>query len=247
MPTNDEQILVVPANGYGTRIRELTGKVPKTLLKVGGQPILSRLLSAASAIQNIRVVIYVQPEDEYIANFLNMTHYSCSIELRRMIPRGILPDLIRISKELGKEFSVFDSDLVAPLPELTLFLRKAPNWSQNVPLIIGATTGLGMSYERMMWLTMGEGADFTVTSPGCQGDLCFACAYHWRPMGLEEAETLLSSHPISFHDYMADLSHRCCHVGCVRFSAAHNVNTPDAFARAQTDVLKWQKQGIEQM
>lgn len=248
MTVTNKHVLVIPAHGFGTRIRELTGGMPKTLLEVGGQPILARLLMVASKVPDTRVVIYAQPEDKYITQFLNRYRFSCNVELRRMVPEGYLRALVNIRRDIGSEFSVFDSDLVAPLPELIRFLHEAHNWQQKVPLIIGGTRKPEMNDERVLWLSPINDDSATITPSGGHQELRFANAYHWQLTGLQEVEELVaSSKSATFHTYMADLAQRRCLVGCVYLSTAHNINTSVQLTNAQADTLKWQSLGIERV
>lgn len=246
MRNQNNYVVYIPASGHGSRIRELTGGTPKTLLKVGDQTILARLLSAASALPNTHVIISTKPEDAQIEHFLMSNHFSCEIELRKMEPGGYLSDLVRVSKETEyDEFTILNSDLVAPLPDLLQFLRKVRQWSQDVPLIMGIIAEpVPYQYNAEdIWLTPRGDSFFTINSPGIRGDFIVANAHHWRPSGLREVENLLSQRPTRFHDYVAELAYQARLVGGIQFSHAHNINTPDLLARARSDVLAWQQSG----
>ena len=59
-PTMNEarrRVIVIPAHGEGTRLREVTAGRAKTLMEVAGEPILARLLRAATA-DGAHVVVY---------------------------------------------------------------------------------------------------------------------------------------------------------------------------------------------
>src|SRR5438552_7611286 len=61
--------VVIPAHGHGTRMRQLTGGIPKTLLEVAGEPILARLLRASAA-SGRPAIVYTQELDDAIPAFL---------------------------------------------------------------------------------------------------------------------------------------------------------------------------------
>jgi NDP-sugar pyrophosphorylase family protein len=244
MRNQNNYMVYIPASGRGSRIRELTGDIPKTLLKMGEQTILARLLSAASALPNTHVIISTKPEDVHIGNFLRLNHFSCYIELRKMEPGGYLSDLVRISKETGyDEFTILNSDLVAPLPDLLRFLDEVRKWPQDVPVIMGIIAEpVPYQYNAEdIWLTSKSDSFFTINPTGIRGDFIVANAHHWRPSALREVEDLLSQGPTRFHDYIINLAYQARLVGGIQFSQAHNINTPDLLARAQSDVLEWQR------
>jgi len=245
MTDQDTYMVYIPASGHGSRIRELAGNKPKTLLQVGEQTILARLLFAASALPNTQVVISVRPEDMFIERYLQSHDFSCAIEIKKMAPGGYLADLVRVGKETGyNEFTVLNSDLVAPLPDLLRFLGGVRRWVQEVPLVIGVTEPTPDQYNAEdIWLTPQSDVSFTVNPPGMQGDLMIANAHHWRPSGLQEAEYLLSQRPTRFHDYIARLAQQNRLVGGIPLSQAYNVNTADLLARAQAEVIAWQRSG----
>ena len=245
MTNQDTYMVYIPASGHGSRIRELAGNKPKTLLQVGEQTILARLLSAASALPDTHVVISVRPEDISIEGYLRSHGFSCSIEIKKMAPGGYLADLVRVSKEAGyNEFTVLNSDLVAPLPDLLRFLSGVRQWNQEVPLVMGVTESVSDRYNAEdIWLTPQSNFSFMINPPGMQGSLMVANAHHWRPSGLQEAEYLLSQRPTRFHDYIARLAQQNRLVGGIPFSQAHNVNTADLLARARAEVLAWQRSG----
>lgn len=253
MAVHDEHTVVIPAHGLGSRIRDLTGGRPKTLLEVAGRPLLWRLLFAASQVPHTRVVIYAPEQDEAIAEFLGSLDVGCTVELRRMTPQGYIHDMVRISHEVSAPFTVLDSDLVVPLPELKRFIDEAPRCLQDMQLILGVNTKPLMDEPRAIWLRPQEtpsGTEYFVitTDVGAPQNLLQAVgAYHWRPSMLRDLEHFASGPSTTFHMFMADLAQRTCKIGGIRFSHALNVNTHAELQAAQAEVLNWRQQGIEEL
>lgn len=250
MKTDHEHIVVIPAHGHGSRIRELTGGKPKTMLTVAGQPILWRLLSAAMTIPNTHVIIYVQPGDDTVATFLRSSPFREMVEVKYFTPQGYLPDMVAISKELGQGFTVLDSDLVVPMPELTQFVRDVRHYPPEISLIAGVTLKPKMDDPRVIWLTTEPlpAAQSTgyFTPQGTQGTYRLAGTYHWCLESIRDAEQFLStSDSASFHTYTVELARRACLIGCIPFRMALNVNTPADLARASAKVKHWRQEGWE--
>jgi GTP:adenosylcobinamide-phosphate guanylyltransferase len=239
-----EQVVVIPAHGLGTRIRELTGGRPKTLLEVGGQPLLARLLTAVSRTAGARAIVYVQPDDTSVAGFLETARFACPVEIRRRAPAGYVHDVLAVSREVGDVLSILDSDLVVPLGELSRFLRQAPSWQPELELVAGVVPAAPVSDGRTIRLAdLGEGVAKVIEEG--PADLQFTGAYHWRPLALRRMAETVAAGTASFHAHMAGLARLGHRLGCLPFSVALNVNTAADLAAAQAQVTRWQAEGLE--
>jgi NDP-sugar pyrophosphorylase family protein len=75
---------VVLAAGRGTRMGELTGKVPKPLLRVGGKPLIEHVLDNMRAAGVRRVLVVTGYQAELIENHL--AAFPLEVEFRRQWP-----------------------------------------------------------------------------------------------------------------------------------------------------------------
>ena len=124
-PSRGRRTVVIPAHGLGSRLRDVTLGLPKTLIEVGGEPILARLLRAVATLDDVRVLVYAQPGEERFDAFLATAAFGIPVELGRRSPQGYLRDLAHISATAGDEITVLDSDLVVPHDELCAYLHEA--------------------------------------------------------------------------------------------------------------------------
>jgi GTP:adenosylcobinamide-phosphate guanylyltransferase len=247
-----DQVVVIPAHGLGTRLRDVTGGAPKTLVKVAGEPILTRLLRAAAACRTAgrpaSTVVYTRPGDVEIPAFL--TAHGGGARIGRREPRGYLRDIVAISREVGDEFTVLDCDLITPGTELIRFLtdagraRASPATETMVfgvsavppsadprsirPVVTGGLLGLG---------------------PGAASHLPRAIgAYHWRPAAVRRAcrfvaDSARTQAPGSFHDYIHRLAAERTIARLITFSSALNVNTHAELELAADSVRAWRASG----
>jgi GTP:adenosylcobinamide-phosphate guanylyltransferase len=248
-----DRVVVIPAHGLGTRLRDVTCGRPKTLVDVGGEPILARLIRAAAAAapagQTTRIAVYAQPGDTEIPGFIrqaeNVLAGNVSAEVRRRDPRGYLRDLVDISDELGDEFSVVDCDLVAPNSELTGFLSAVAAGWDGEDMVFGVSADPPSSDPRSIRLSPDDGVvccGYNAAShlPRAAG------AYHWRPAAIASARQFTTdSAGGTFHDYVGLLAAEGTHVGVVRFSAALNVNTANDLRLARRYLREWRARGLD--
>lgn len=251
MDTKITNIVVIPAHGRGSRIRELTAGHPKTLLEVAGQPILWRLLSAAARVPATLVLIYGPTDDAGIGHFLNKHDFQCNIELRYLAPQGYLKDMLTIGSHIGSRFSVLDADLLAPIPELENFIRQASDWPREKQLVAGITTKPKISDPRVIWLgpvedKLADREFIVLTGTHTQKkEYRLAGAYHWQTHILHIAEHFASSGLNSFHDFMFAAMHHKTLIGGIELSVALNINTQADYEDAQAEVISWVGKGIE--
>lgn len=74
--------IIILAAGIGSRLRPLTDKVPKTMVRVNGEAIIERLLKQIDAIDNVDINIKIASgyKSEILKNFVNELGLSVNIE-----------------------------------------------------------------------------------------------------------------------------------------------------------------------
>jgi GTP:adenosylcobinamide-phosphate guanylyltransferase len=245
--------VVIPAHGRGSRIRELTGGQPKTLLEVAGEPILARLLRAA-ADSSRPAVVYTPELDEAIPAFLaglrpaadqagrlvqvERGGTAAMVGLRRREPRGYLTDLMAIAAELGDELTVLDSDMVVPHGELCGFLSRSRADTGAVFLVAQAAEPPSADSRSIRVVT--DACGTARLGPGTASGLPRAIgAYHWRPPAVRLAREFLAGSLRSFHEFMTYLVALPLPIETFPFSAGLNVNTQDDLNLAEDYVRAW--------
>jgi GTP:adenosylcobinamide-phosphate guanylyltransferase len=241
-----ERTVVIPAHGLGTRIRELTGGRPKTMLELTGRPLLWRLLAAVGRVPGARAIVFVQPGDATVARFLETARPACPVEIRFRRPEGYIHDVLAFRREVGDEFSTLDSDLVVPPAELSRFLREGPGLRPDLDFVAGAVAAEPAGDARTIHLrSLGDGAA-AVSAGEPASDLQLVGAYHWRPAALRQVERTVAAGSVSFHTFMTDMARSGRPIACLPFSSALNVNTAADLAAAQEVVAQWQARGWEE-
>ncbi len=236
-----QRVIVIPAHGEGTRLRDLTAGRAKTLMEVAGEPILARLLRAAKA-DGAHVVVYARPSDAEVPACV--AAYGRGVQVSRHEPLGYLNDLMDIALDVGDEFTVLDCDLVAPHAEVVGFIAGAAGHERaNMQFAVSASPPSAdpRSIRVMVGpdggMELGDGADSRL--PRAVG------AYHWRPAVVASGRQFAGEGRGTFHGYMEFLAARREPVAVVPFNFALNVNTPAELDLARRLVREWRAEGLE--
>jgi GTP:adenosylcobinamide-phosphate guanylyltransferase len=236
-----QRVIVIPAHGQGTRLRDVTAGRAKTLMEVAGEPILARLLRAATA-DGAHVVVYARPSDAEVPACV--AAYGRGVQVSRHEPLGYLNDLMDIALDVGDEFTVLDCDLVAPHAEVAGFIATAGGHERaNMQFAVSASPPSADPRSiRVMagpegGMELGDGADSRL--PRAVG------AYHWRPAVVASGRQFVGEGRGSFHGYMEFLAARREPVEVVPFNCALNVNTPAELDLARRLVREWRTEGME--
>jgi hypothetical protein len=229
--------VVIPAHGHGSRMRPVTGGTPKTLIPVGGQPILGRLLAAVRQAGR-PAVVYAQPPGQLLEADLAAIP-GPPVQVRYRKPQGYLPDLAAIFAAEGDELTVLDADMAVPHADLCAFLAATRDCDAG---LLAGQSALPPSRDprsiRLIPDTSGRlqaGAGEDSSLPRTVG------AYHWRPPAVAAARAFLSDGPRTFHEFIGWLTAgtRQVRVATFTFSAAVNVNTPAELGIASAEAARW--------
>ena len=71
--------VVILAGGFGTRISEFSNLIPKPMIKVGGKPILARIIEKLIQEGFENIIISLGYLSEVIENFINKNNYQANI------------------------------------------------------------------------------------------------------------------------------------------------------------------------
>jgi GTP:adenosylcobinamide-phosphate guanylyltransferase len=234
-------VVVIPAHGHGTRLREVTAGRAKTLVEVDGEPILARLLRAATA-DRARVVVYARPGDADVPACVAAC--GSHAQVKRREPMGYLRDLVDIAEDVGDEFTVVDSDLVAPYADVAYFIESTQR-HEGATMLFGVSASPPSTDARSIRVTVGSDGTMGL-GDGAASHLPRAVgAYHWRPAAAIAASRFVAEKRGTFHDYMEFLAARREPVALVPFRTALNVNTPAELELARRLVKEWRAQGLE--
>lgn len=234
-------LVVIPAHGRGTRLREVTAGRAKTLVEVAGEAILRRLLRAVAAAA-ASPIVYTQPDDAGVEAFVAAS--GIRVPVRHREPMGYLRDLMEISRDVGEEFTVLDCDLVAPHTELVRFLMQTR-------LHVGASMLFAVSATppspdpRSIRVTTGPGGALELADPAASHLPRAVGAYHWRAAAVAAGRRFANEEHGTFHGYMELLADRREPVGVIPVADALNVNTPAELNMAAELVGEWRTRGLE--
>ena len=105
--------VVVMAGGYGKRLRPLTNKLPKPMLKIGGKPILEHILLSLKdqGIVNIIITVHYKSE-KIISYFKNGKKIGLNIKyIKEIKPLGTAGFIKKI-KNIDKPFFIINGDVL---------------------------------------------------------------------------------------------------------------------------------------
>ena len=110
------QRAVVMAGGYGKRLGDLTKSVPKPLLKIGGKPILERVLNALEDCGVREIFISIHYLGEQIEQFVKDRKNSAHIEfIRENEPMGTAGALSQLPTEGSHPALVVNGDVLTEI------------------------------------------------------------------------------------------------------------------------------------
>jgi D-glycero-alpha-D-manno-heptose 1-phosphate guanylyltransferase len=67
--------IVILNGGYGSRVRSISGNLPKCLIKIGGIPFLFHQLDLIKKAKIRNVVLCLGYKSQYVINFLKKNYY----------------------------------------------------------------------------------------------------------------------------------------------------------------------------
>lgn len=108
-----DNTIIIMAGGFGKRLRPLTNKIPKPMLKIGGKPILEHLLFHLKSEGARNIIITVHYKSNQIKTyFKDGKKYGLNIKyLKEDKPMGTAGFLKKLSN-LNKPFIVINGDIV---------------------------------------------------------------------------------------------------------------------------------------
>ena len=112
---------VILAGGKGTRLKEVSGNLPKPMVPVQGKPLLQHLIEQCVKYSIIDIKLLISYKKEIIENYFgNGDKYGATIQYyAEDIPRGTAGALIDVLPDLNEQFLVtygdtfFDIDLAS--------------------------------------------------------------------------------------------------------------------------------------
>jgi dTDP-glucose pyrophosphorylase len=154
-------IAVVLAGGKGTRLRPLTGTIPKPMVVVAGRPILERIVAHLVGYGITEIVMAIGYFGEQIeAHFRDGQDHGCSISYLREDPEhplgtgGPLATLEEVTGALTRPVLVMNGDLVTQFDVAALLNQHAATqavvtvavhtYTDEVPFGVITTNGAGM-------------------------------------------------------------------------------------------------------
>ncbi len=112
--TDDEQIAFIMAGGEGKRLRPITTKIPKPLIKVGNKPIIANIIDGFHAAGIVNIFISVNYKSDIIQDYLarNFNHDLKLTCLKEKIRLGTAGALTLLPKAPTKPFIVINGDII---------------------------------------------------------------------------------------------------------------------------------------
>ena len=105
-------IVLILAGGRGLRIKKITNRIPKPLIRFNNKPILSLIINNISKYQFKKIIILAgykgkQIYRKYHNKYYNFNKVECLIEKKRL---GTFGAIINVKKKLTKRFVVVNGD-----------------------------------------------------------------------------------------------------------------------------------------
>ena len=115
------------AGGEGTRLRPLTLKTPKPLLKIGGQTLLDRAVNSITEAGANRIEISINYLSEQFYKYVEANYFDKDINLIREKQKYGTAGSIRLSSNVEKDFLICNADLITDFKFIQLILSAISN------------------------------------------------------------------------------------------------------------------------
>lgn len=143
------------AAGLGTRLRPLTDTMPKALVKVGGVPMLQRVILNLKKAGCDRILVNVHHFPDMIIDFLNsMQNFGIDIavsdERDRLLDTG--GGIAKAAKwlDVDEPFIVHNADILTTLDLKTIYERHEASKSEATLLVSARTTSRYLLFDDRM-------------------------------------------------------------------------------------------------
>ncbi|MSR84040.1 MAG: aminotransferase class I/II-fold pyridoxal phosphate-dependent enzyme [Candidatus Latescibacteria bacterium] len=163
---------VIPAAGYGNRMRPLTDTRHKTLLEVGGRTIIGRIIDGLLETGVARILVVTGYRAEELARHLETHHPEVAFQFVRNLRYRETNNIFSLALafehlELDEDLLLIESDLVC---EASVFARIVASPYPDVALVDRYHTGMDGTV-----VTLADGIVTSVIPPHLQaGDFSFA-------------------------------------------------------------------------
>ncbi len=233
-------LLVLLANGQGTRIAPISHGKPKALLRIGRESLVSRHIRIAHGSGVVdRVLCVVAPGK--IDAFAAQIKQEVGQEMSSMVsyledaPTAYAECVARVYPQLKESlFFAVDADNLFIEAEQIAFFRHAPSRIESkARLVVGAVTyGVSNAHPRIpSRLLVSENLSPTPHGPFVRG----IGSYLWSAEAAQFAARYASLGGRSLRELIQQLCSRG-EIRALPFTRAMNVNTPDEYQEAQTFV-----------
>lgn len=122
-----DNTVIIMAGGFGKRLRPLTNKTPKPMLKISGKPVLEHLLYhlKSEGAKNIIITVHYK-SDQIKSYFKDGSKYGLNIKyLKESKPMGTA-GFLKILKKITKSFIVINGDILCNI-NLKEFIKHHKN------------------------------------------------------------------------------------------------------------------------
>lgn len=190
------------AHGQGSRIRSLTGNMPKTLLKIGGVPILKRTLGILHGLGIERVTIIRNPDggalDQYASDEPGRL-----VQVKVVEPAGSLHAFAATEAQSEDGVIILDSDLIFDPNDLQRLLSFAGSSAgSGISMVVGITAAPRQDSEPVQVLCGGAMKIEAIGRKLTGTPYVLAGMYVARRSAYVGVDQLLESGPPSFVRYL---------------------------------------------
>jgi NDP-sugar pyrophosphorylase family protein len=170
----------VIAAGVGERIARGGIDIPKPLLRVGGQPLIARIIYAAAELGMHSVACIVNDVQPAVAEFLQSTAWPVPVQLRVKTTPSSMESLFNLEPYLRDEpFLLFTVDVVFATAALDGFLTGARKLEQAAGVL--ALTDY-IDDEKPLWAKVDENSRITALGNDAKGSRYITAGFYYlRP------------------------------------------------------------------
>ncbi len=173
--SKESLILIIPAAGLGTRMKEKYPNIHKEMLPVGNKPAIDYAVEEGISAGIQKIVIVINPEKkslrEYIENKLKSGGFpkACSFTFLYQIPLKGEADAISLAKDLTDNHSiavVYPDNIYFPAPSaLTLLKKTFTKYKKDVIALhqVSEAYAHGISYSGKVDLEFIDDSVFRIT------------------------------------------------------------------------------------